>query len=144
MYTEEVFAQMPDSKPIDASNIDEICLRTLVLGMNPVTFLTSLIHPMTKSQVDRSFQRLLKLGLIQKTESGFSLTHIGQCVIKLPVEIPEAMAILFGLTFKCLDPILNIIFSGREFPFFDVTGKAKDNQMVRNTKMVSNVVNRKP
>lgn len=60
MYTEEVFAQMPDSKPIDASNIDEICLRTLDLGMNPVTFLTSLIHPMTKSQVDRSFQRLLK------------------------------------------------------------------------------------
>lgn len=136
MYSEEIFNGMPNCKRIDASNIDEICLKTLDLGVDPVKFLTSLIHPISKT-----FQRLLKLNLVQKNDSFYSLTNLGECVLDLPVDISEAIAIIFGITFKCLDPILSIIFSGREYPFFDETGKAKDTQMVQNSKTIASIVN---
>lgn len=141
MYSEEIFNEMANSRPIDASNIDEICLKTLDLRLNPEEFLTSLIHPISKAQVHHSLQRLRKYNLIQENDSIFSLTNFGKCVLELPVDIFEAIAIIFGITFKCLDPILNIIFSGREFPLFEETGKAKDSQMVQNSKKISDIVN---
>ncbi|EHY57438.1 hypothetical protein HRR90_001375 [Exophiala dermatitidis] len=68
--------------------------------------LNAAIDPPSRKNVLRAIEKLKDAGALTKTEA---LTPLGQQIARLPLEVSLAKLAIFGVIFKCLDPILAII-----------------------------------
>ncbi len=64
------------------------------------------IDPPSRKNVLRAIERLKDAGALTKSET---LTALGQQIARLPLEVSLAKLAIFGVIFKCLDPVLAII-----------------------------------
>lgn len=64
------------------------------------------IDPPSRKNVLRAIEKLKDAGALTKTEA---LTPLGQQIARLPLEVSLAKLAIFGVIFRCLDPILAII-----------------------------------
>ncbi|KAK6365226.1 hypothetical protein LTS17_011459 [Exophiala oligosperma] len=68
--------------------------------------LNAAIDPPTRKNVLRAIEKLKDAGALTKTEA---LTPLGQQLARLPLEVSLAKLAIFGVIFRCLDPILSIV-----------------------------------
>jgi ATP-dependent RNA helicase DHX29 len=68
--------------------------------------LNAAIDPPSRKNILRAIEKLKDAGALTKTES---LTCLGQQIAKLPLEVSLAKLAIFGVIFKCLDPVLTMI-----------------------------------
>ena len=68
--------------------------------------LSAAIDPPTRKNILRAIEKLKDAGALSKTET---LTSLGRQIARLPLEVSLAKLAIFGVIFKCLDPILAII-----------------------------------
>ncbi|EXJ62833.1 hypothetical protein A1O7_03273 [Cladophialophora yegresii CBS 114405] len=68
--------------------------------------LNAAIDPPSRKNILRAIEKLKDAGALTKNEG---LTHLGQQIAKLPLEVSLAKLAIFGVIFKCLDPVLTMI-----------------------------------
>ncbi|KIX98109.1 uncharacterized protein Z520_06189 [Fonsecaea multimorphosa CBS 102226] len=68
--------------------------------------LNAAIEPPSRKNVLRAIDKLKDAGALAKNEA---LTPLGQRIARLPLEVLLAKLAIFGVIFRCLDPILAII-----------------------------------
>ncbi|KIW17300.1 hypothetical protein PV08_04491 [Exophiala spinifera] len=68
--------------------------------------LNAAIDPPSRKNVLRAIEKLKDAGALTKTEA---LTPLGQQIARLPLEVSLAKLAIFGVIFRCLDPILAIV-----------------------------------
>ncbi|KAL2429000.1 putative helicase C15C4.05 [Exophiala dermatitidis] len=68
--------------------------------------LNAAIDPPSRKNILRAIEKLKDAGALTKTEA---LTPLGQQIARLPLEVSLAKLAIFGVIFKCLDPILAIV-----------------------------------
>ncbi|KAK5407781.1 hypothetical protein LTR06_007524 [Exophiala xenobiotica] len=68
--------------------------------------LNAAIDPPSRKNVLRAIEKLKDAGALTKSEA---LTPLGQQIARLPLEVSLAKLAIFGVIFRCLDPILSII-----------------------------------
>ena len=68
--------------------------------------LSAAIDPPMRKNILRAIERLKNAGALSKGEA---LTPLGQRIARLPLEVSLAKLAIFGVIFKCLDPVLAII-----------------------------------
>ncbi|KAI1626591.1 adenosinetriphosphatase [Exophiala viscosa] len=86
--------------------------------------LNAAIDPPSRKNVLRAIEKLKDAGALTKQES---LTPLGQQIARLPLEVSLAKLAIFGVIFRCLDPILAIIsLLTSKSPFLSSTGGQPD------------------
>ncbi|OCT55019.1 putative helicase [Cladophialophora carrionii] len=68
--------------------------------------LNAAIDPPFRKNILRAIEKLKDAGALTKNEA---LTHLGQQIARLPLEVSLAKLAIFGVVFKCLDPVLTMI-----------------------------------
>ena len=63
-------------------------------------------RPPSRKNILRAIEKLKDAGALTKNEA---LTPLGQQIARLPLEVSLAKLAIFGVIFKCLDPVLAII-----------------------------------
>ncbi|KIW97056.1 uncharacterized protein Z519_02448 [Cladophialophora bantiana CBS 173.52] len=80
--------------------------------------LNAAIEPPSRKNVLRAIDKLKDAGALAKNEA---LTPLGQQIARLPLEVLLAKLAIFGVIFRCLDPILAIIsLLGSKSPFLPI------------------------
>ncbi|EPS40452.1 hypothetical protein H072_5712 [Dactylellina haptotyla CBS 200.50] len=107
LFTKERFSEFrPAGLPeILRSDLQEICLDIKAQGFkDPIgQFLSEAIEPPAATAIEAALTQLRGLGAFEKDES---LTNLGKVLATLPVEPALGKMILFGVIFKCLDPMI--------------------------------------
>ncbi|KIV85532.1 hypothetical protein PV11_01217 [Exophiala sideris] len=86
--------------------------------------LNAAIDPPSRKNVLRAIEKLKDAGALTKTEA---LTPLGQQIARLPLEVSLAKLAIFGVIFRCLDPILAIVsLLTSKSPFLSSTGGQPD------------------
>ena len=68
--------------------------------------LNAAIDPPSRKNVLRAIEKLKDAGALTKNEA---LTPLGQQIARLPLEVSLAKLAIFGVIFRCLDPVLAVI-----------------------------------
>ncbi|KIW71283.1 hypothetical protein PV04_03466 [Phialophora macrospora] len=89
--------------------------------------LNAAIDPPSRKNILRAIEKLKDAGALTKTES---LTSLGQQIAKLPLEVSLAKLAIFGVIFRCLDPVLTMIsLLTSKSPFLPTTASGGGGQL---------------
>lgn len=88
--------------------LTEICLQTSIIASHTsiLTFLSKAIQPPSTMSIKQSIKLLQKLGALDDDEN---LTELGLILADLPVDARFGKVLLYGIFFKCVDPVLTIV-----------------------------------
>lgn len=102
---------------IQRSALESICLNTCSMTNEKVaTFLSRALDPPKEEAVAYSMERLQKLGAISVESTVETLTPLGMCLSRLPLDPAIGRMLIMGCVMQCLDPILTAAacFSSRD------------------------------
>lgn len=95
---------------IQRMSLDEVILRSRSLdrqmNFKIEEFLERLLDPPKRENVMKGLNSLISIGALTKDEK---LTRLGNFLVDIPLQPNYAKLLLFGIMFKCFDPILKII-----------------------------------
>lgn len=88
--------------------LTEICLQTSIIASHTsiLNFLSKAIQPPSTMSIKQSIKLLQKLGALDDDEN---LTELGLILADLPVDARFGKILLYGIFFKCIDPVLTIV-----------------------------------
>lgn len=141
LYTKQEFDSFPSNKSaaVNVMDISPLLLNLMSThdSIDAKKFLTNLLHPAEQDRIDSTIRTLTKLELIEWSDvfEKHKITNFGKWVNRIPVNIYESIAIIYGITFKYLDAILSITFAATDKDLFEITGKAKDKNAIENAKL---------
>eukprot|EP00574_Skeletonema_japonicum_P003862 CAMPEP_0201723354 /NCGR_PEP_ID=MMETSP0593-20130828/7433_1 /ASSEMBLY_ACC=CAM_ASM_000672 /TAXON_ID=267983 /ORGANISM="Skeletonema japonicum, Strain CCMP2506" /LENGTH=359 /DNA_ID=CAMNT_0048214451 /DNA_START=106 /DNA_END=1181 /DNA_ORIENTATION=+ len=95
-------------------------------------FLSCAMDPPSHLDVALAMERLRKLGAVASDGSKESLTPLGQCLARLPLDPAMAKMLIMGSVLQCLDPVLTAAAcsSSREL-FYTPLGMRKEQHSVK-------------
>jgi HrpA-like RNA helicase len=132
-------AMLERQKPeIQRTSLDATCLNTCTMTSDRVeTFLGRAMDPPKEDAVTNSMEKLRKLGAItvdplSNTDGGETLSPLGQCLSRLPLDPAIGRMLIMGCLMGCLDPVLTAAasFSGRDI-FYTPPGLREEQRRVR-------------
>ncbi|CAO1315205.1 unnamed protein product [Diamesa tonsa] len=90
------------------TDLTEICLQTKLLEKEiPIEeYLLQAITPPQTSAIRRSIKLLYRLGALDDDEN---LTTLGFHLADIPVDVKLSKMLIYGIIFKCIDPILTLV-----------------------------------
>ena len=90
------------------TDLTEICLQTKLLDKDmPIDeYLMQAITPPQTSAIRRSIKLLDSLGALDDDEN---LTTLGFHLADIPVDVKLSKMLIYGIIFKCIDPILTLV-----------------------------------
>lgn len=90
------------------TDLTEICLQTKLLEKNmPIEeYLMQAISPPQTTAIQRSIKLLDSLGALDEDEN---LTTLGFHLADIPVDAKLSKMLIYGIIFKCIDPILTLV-----------------------------------
>lgn len=119
---------------IQRTALEATCLNTCTMTNDTVAkFLSRAMDPPKEEAVAHSMERLTKLGAITVDPTfGESLTPLGNCLSRLPLDPVTGKMLIMGCVMECLDPILTAcaLFSSREV-FFTPPGMREKQRRAR-------------
>ena len=120
---------------IQRTALEATCLNTINMTDKGVeTFLSRAMDPPSQSDVEHAMERLRKLGAVTTNvgSSNDSLTPLGQCLARLPLDPAMAKMLIMGSVMQCLDPVLTAAAcsSSREI-FYTPLGMRKEQHRVK-------------
>lgn len=120
MYSRDRYSfMMENSKPeFLRDDLSELCLQARIIAKPGETikcFMSKAISPPPELTVEYSIAMLQKIGAL---DGDNSLTQLGQYLADIPLNAQYGKMLIYGIFFKCIDPILTLvsILSTRE-PF---------------------------
>lgn len=87
----------------------DLCLQAKMIGKpgeSIATFLQKAISPPTDQTITHSLKILRDLGALNNDES---FTQLGLYLADLPINVKYGKMLIYGIFFKCIDPILTIV-----------------------------------
>ncbi|CCU80030.1 ATP-dependent RNA helicase A [Blumeria hordei DH14] len=99
------------------SDLQEVCLGTkgLTLNYSIKEFLSDAVEKPPPGAVDTAIKDLINLGALTKDEE---ITPLGKLLHSLPVDPDMGKLIVFGVIFRCFDPLLMLAAASCERDFF--------------------------
>ncbi|EPQ61668.1 Bgt-5209 [Blumeria graminis f. sp. tritici] len=99
------------------SDLQEVCLGTkgLTLNYSIKDFLSDAVEKPPPEAVDTAIKDLINLGALTKDEE---ITPLGKLLHSLPVDPDMGKLIVFGVIFRCFDPLLMLAAASCERDFF--------------------------
>lgn len=90
------------------SSLTEICLHAKLLtnGDSIIEFLSKAIQPPLPHNIKQSINNLITIDALDHNEN---ITELGLFLSDLPIDVRLGKILIFGIMFKCLDPVLTII-----------------------------------
>ncbi|KAL7540793.1 hypothetical protein ACHAXR_010394 [Thalassiosira sp. AJA248-18] len=124
---------------IQRTALEATCLNTCTMTNDSVeTFLSRAMDPPKEEAVAYAMERLKKLGAISvdpsSTTAGETLSPLGHCLSRLPLDPATGRMLIMGCVMQCLDPVLTAAacFSSREV-FFTPPGLRQAQRKARQT-----------
>lgn len=107
-YSSMLMSQVPEILRVP---LHDLCIQTKLLAPRNcciADYLQLAINPPSKSAVKSAIQSLKTLGALDDNEG---LTNLGKHLVQFAVDPRLGKMLIFGVIFKCLDPILTIVSS---------------------------------
>ncbi|CAH2006694.1 unnamed protein product [Acanthoscelides obtectus] len=110
LYSQQRYESMEEERvpEILRVSLEELCLHTKVLapeGTSIHSFLTSAPDPPSANSIKVAIENLQFLGALDKEED---LTSLGEYLAQLSIEPHLGKMLLYGVIFRCLDPVLTL------------------------------------
>lgn len=110
LYSRDCFNCLSNEMRLEILECDatKICLlvKSLVKTESIEDFLYKAITPPTATSINRSTKFLQQIGALDPDET---MTQLGRNLVSIPLNVHHAKMILYGIFFKCIDPILTIV-----------------------------------
>lgn len=93
---------------VKRASLVDTCLKIKeIIGAEPISdFLNGTIEPPSPENVSNAIAMLKSIGALNANEE---ITDLGRFALKLPVDVRYAKAIIYGIAFRCLEPVMYVV-----------------------------------
>lgn len=109
LFSRSDFEAMPPraTPEIQRTALEATCLQTCSMTSKGVEqFLGQALDPPPEEAVSQAMDRLVKLDAINVSSTGETLTPLGRCLSRLPLDPATGRMLFMGVVMRCLDPLL--------------------------------------
>ncbi|XP_031637049.1 pre-mRNA-splicing factor ATP-dependent RNA helicase DEAH1-like [Contarinia nasturtii] len=144
-YTEERYNAMCEHKIPGNQSLLSYCLKVMDFTKKPVNFISNLINPPNANEIYMAIKQLHLLRAVNYTESDQepTLTRLGRKIIDINAEVPVVISLIYGIAFKCIDPVMYILSAQNDSCIYQETGRSKESRKIETSKQIAGFLNNK-
>ncbi|XP_031625629.1 probable pre-mRNA-splicing factor ATP-dependent RNA helicase DEAH4 [Contarinia nasturtii] len=144
-YTEERYNAMCEHKIPENQSLLSYCLKVMDFTKKPVNFISNLINPPNANEIYMALKQLHLLRAVNYTESDQepTLTRLGRKIIDINAEVPVVISLIYGIAFKCIDPVMYTLSAQNDSCIYQETGRSKESRKIETSKQIAGFLNNK-